>query len=283
MNIKEQLNKIDLENLTNKKLVEMFPDLSMQQRYNLMEAKLNMDMIGTNIYFNNILEEQIKKRTEALPTQTVRSKVKEDLQQYSTPLHLCKFMIDLLDIQPDDVLLDPSAGTGNLLTFANGIVKNIYANEIDPDRAEILEYFGYKTTRHNAEFINDLLDYSIKPNKIIMNPPFSAGLKVTKNKTEYGFKHLTSALDRLEMNGRLVCMLGKSCMNHTAYWRELANKPNINIMRNYTVDGSEYYKNGTTFGFQIISIWKHQIKFKPESSLHTLYHPENYSTNQQLS
>ncbi len=275
MNIKEQLKKIDLEDLTNKKLVELFPDLSMQQRYNLMEAKLNVDMIGTNIYFNNILEEQIKKRTEALPTQTVRSKVKEDLQQFSTPLHLAHFMAQLLDLQPNDIVLDPSAGTGNLLTFVNGKVKEIYANEIDPDRAEILEYLGYKVTNHNAEFINDLLDYSIKPNKIIMNPPFSAGLKVSKNKTEYGFKHLSSALDRLEMNGRLVCMLGESCMNHTAYWTELANKPNIRIGLSCTVDGSEYYKNGTTFGTHIIVISKHQSD--PKRSLYILFHPSKYN------
>ena len=248
----------------------------MQQRYNLMEAKLNVDMIGTNIYFNKILEEQIKKRTEALPTQTVRSKVKEDLQQYSTPLHLAYFMTQCLDLQPNDIVLDPSAGTGNLLTFVNGKVKEIYANEIDPDRAEILEYLGYKVTNHNAEFINDLLDYSIKPNKIIMNPPFSAGLKVSKNKTEYGFKHLSSALDRLEMNGRLVCMLGESCMNHTAYWTELANKPNIRIGLSCTVDGSEYYKNGTTFGTHIIVISKHQSD--PKRSLYILFHPSKYNT-----
>ena len=285
--VKELLKPLWIEkNLTNKRLVELYPDLSMQQRYNLMEAKaIYMILAMTSYIPYRIDTEFVKRYTDEYPTQIVRSAAKDKLQQFSTPLHLALFITNLLELKKDDILLDSSAGTGSLLMFARikGLSLNqIYANEIDQDRVDILEYFGYKTTKHNAEFINDLLDYSIKPTKIIMNPPFSAGLKTNKNNTKYGFQHLISALDRLEMNGRLVCMLGESCMNHKQIWIEIANKPNINIIENYTISGSEWYKNGTTFGSQVVVIDKTHKTKTTADQIKTLYTPKNYNTNSEV-
>ena len=288
--MKNLLNKIDLENLTNKKLVELFPDMTMQQRYNLMETKLNeylsLKVRGGHISIpapkEQILNE-IHRITQKLPTQTVRSSAKDKLQQFSTPLQLAYFMMELLDPQPDDIVLDPSAGTGNLLTFIKGKVKQIYANEIDPARMMCLVFQGYTTTQHNAEFMHNLLPDTVKPNKIIMNPPFSSGLKVSKNKTEYGFKHLTQALYRLQAPGKLVCMLGESCMNHASYWHSIHAIAGVNILKNYSVDRKEYYKNGTSYGTNIIVIERTTTNVNPNLSINTFFNPEIYSTNTGLS
>lgn len=281
--IKDQLNKIELIGLTNKKLVELFPDLTMQQRYNLMEAKLNMEMIS-DVSKRYYLVRELMEIIKSLPTQSVRSSVKDKLQQFSTPLQLAYFMTELLDPQPNDIVLDPSAGTGNLLTFLNGRVERIFANEIDDDRADLLHFLGYETTSFNAEFIHNLLPITIKPNKIIMNPPFSSGLKTSKNKTEYGFKHLTQALYRLEKPGRLVCLLGNSCMNHHKYWNDLVSQnPNIRICKNYAIDGKEFYKQGTTFDTNIIVIEHTSELNNLKDSIYNFFHPEKYSTNKLLS
>jgi len=47
-------------------------------------------------------------------------------------------------------------------------------NEIDPRRRELLELLGFSPSFHNAKFIHDLLSPDIKPDCVIMNPPFSA-------------------------------------------------------------------------------------------------------------
>jgi hypothetical protein len=53
-----------------------------------------------------------------LPTQTVRSEEQVEHQHFSTPLGLAWLAAHLADIQPDDVVLEPSAGTGMLAVWA---------------------------------------------------------------------------------------------------------------------------------------------------------------------
>lgn len=247
-------NKINLEATTNKELTNLFPELPMQHRYNIMEASLNKHLQE----FKGDRKAEAERIEKLLPTQVVRSGSKESLQQYSTPASIAHLMTELLDPQPDDIVLEPSAGTGNLLRFLPP-VKEIYANEIDEHRRNLLNDLGYKTTAYNAEFINDLLPAEIKPNKIIMNPPFSAGLKTTRNKTQYGFNHLNQALQRLEYGGTLVCLLGESSMNHIDQFRRiLVMVQGVSILENYKISGKEYYKNGTTTSTNIIVFKKNK-------------------------
>lgn len=287
------LSTVGLEEITHQELVRRMPDSLMQHRYNIMESKLN-SYISSFAQWNNKEKtlERIKELTKMLPTQTVRSTAKDSLQQFSTPLHLAYFMTELLNLEQEDIILDPSAGTGNLLTFVmptlfrkslcNGTHCKylIYANEIDRHRAGCLTYTfrDVRISHHNAEFIHNLLPEDIKPNKIIMNPPFSAGLKTSKNKSEYGYKHLKQAFYRLEEGGRLVLLLGEFCMNHTTFWKEFATQPNITIKANYTVPRGEYAKNGTSYGMQIIVIDK--VAGDSTTSLKNFYNPKLYSTKE---
>jgi hypothetical protein len=74
-----------------------------------------------------------------LPTQTVRSEEQIEHQHFSTPLGLAWLAAHLADIQPDDRVLEPSAGTGMLAIWARHAA-TLHLNEIDPVRQEILRH-----------------------------------------------------------------------------------------------------------------------------------------------
>ena len=52
---------------------------------------------------------------DRLPTQTVRSEEQLEWQQFSTPVDIAGVAILLADVQPDDIVLEPSAGNGLLV------------------------------------------------------------------------------------------------------------------------------------------------------------------------
>jgi hypothetical protein len=86
-----------------------------------------------------------------LPTQTVRSEEQVQHQHFSTPLGLAWLAAHLADIQTDDVVLEPSAGTGMLAVWAKH-AGSLHLNEIDPVRQEILRHMfpDATVTGHDA-------------------------------------------------------------------------------------------------------------------------------------
>jgi hypothetical protein len=56
-----------------------------------------------------------------LPTQTVRSEEQIALQHFSTPPGLAWMVATLAAIQPDDLVLEPSAGTGMLAAWVDEV------------------------------------------------------------------------------------------------------------------------------------------------------------------
>ena len=77
-------------------------------------------------------------RTERLPTQSVRSERQVDMQQFSTPLPLAYLAARAAAIGADDLVLEPSAGTGLLAIFAQLAGADLFLNERDPVRAGLL-------------------------------------------------------------------------------------------------------------------------------------------------
>lgn len=194
-----------------------------------------------------------------LPRQTDRTLEQAQLQQFSTPPTQAFVAAKILNPQAGETVLEPSAGVGGLAVFAKAAGANVHTNEISPRRAELLRMQGYPVTDVDAEIINDVLPDEIKPTAILMNPPFSAtGGRVEKNKTEYGAKHVESALARLENGGRLVAIVGQGMAldrpSFTEWWKKIAKR--YNVRANIGIPGDEYSKYGTTFGNQIIVIDK---------------------------
>ena len=101
---------------------------------------------------------------------------------FSTPLPLAYAALQAAAIQPGDIVLEPSAGTGMLAVMAecalgksgNGARSGnpLHLNEIAAVRAGLLAglFQDAPVTRHNAEAIADYLP-GLHPTVILMNPP----------------------------------------------------------------------------------------------------------------
>jgi len=87
-----------------------------------------------------------------------------------------------------------------------------------------------------------------------MNPPFSANGGRTKNSNKYGFRHVSSALERLRRGGRFGIILGKTGGLDTKTGREFWQKKleRFRVKANIKLSGREYYKNGTTVDINLI-------------------------------
>jgi len=95
-----------------------------------------------------------------LPTHTRRSEESEALQQFSTPIMLGLAVSAAAAITPDDIVLEPSAGTGLLAILAELSGASLVLNELAETRAELLSLLfpWVAVTRFDAAHIDDHLD-----------------------------------------------------------------------------------------------------------------------------
>lgn len=103
-----------------------------------------------------------------------------------------------LELRPDETLLEPSAGRGDLLSHLDVDYEQTTCIEIAPLFAEILQKKGYMHT-----VCDDFISWSSQNtgchfDKIVMNPPFSC--------SRYK-EHTLAALSHLKVGGRLVAVL----------------------------------------------------------------------------
>jgi len=236
----------------------------MKQAYDAAEAAVNEHLAETPGLLDS--EESLGKLRSLLtklPTQSVRSSQQEQLQQFSTPPTLSWLTDKVAAPQKDDVVMEPSAGTGSLTAMLRPMVKEVWVNEIDPGRRALLKEQGYEhITDADAEHLDGTLDAKgvhVRPSLIVMNPPFSAtGGRVKNNKNKFGYAHVRQALQRLAPGGRLVAILGEgstlTAPTARSFWMEV--KKTANLRANVGISGKEYAKYGTTFGNRLIVIDK---------------------------
>ncbi|PSB51579.1 strawberry notch family protein [Chamaesiphon polymorphus] len=186
---------------------------------------------------------------------TARSQEQLDLQQFSTPLGLGYLVARALALKSDDILLEPSAGTGMLAAIAINhaeVPQQVILNEFSKFRRELLtEVFPQaEIFSLNAEYINDLLLPRIKPTAIAMNPPFSRSVTSSKRNPDAIFRHLRSALLKLAPNGRLAAIVAHSLTpsKHPEYFASLPAK----LLLSVYLDGKFYRHHGTTFPTRLL-------------------------------
>ena len=195
-----------------------------------------------------------------LPTQTDRTREQTEFQQFSTPPTLAFLAARLLGAQTNQLILEPSAGTGSLAIWARALGARVVCNEINDRRRNLLtNELGFEAQDVDGAMINDLLAVDLTPTAIIMNPPFTAtGGRVKRHESRYGLLHVESALHRLGNGGRLVAILGEAVsFDHPAlrkWWEKIAREHNVRA--NLGVPGKEYLKYGTSIGTQILVIEK---------------------------
>ncbi len=212
-----------------------------------------------------------------LPTQRIRTTEQDQFQQFSSPAPLA-FAAACIAIPENNnrtspVLLEPSAGTGALATLARAFGCNVYTNELSPTRRAFLTYLKFLVYSVDGEFLNDLLPDECQPDIVLMNPPFSATAgRLSTNHNKHGANHLSSALSRLNQNGRLVAIEGSGMaldrQRMAQFWQRIAHSYTIKL--NLSLPRPTFTKVGTACATQLIVIdntgptpgdsWNQQIK-----------------------
>ncbi|SFU15753.1 strawberry notch family protein [Mesorhizobium sp. YR577] len=192
----------------------------------------------------------VKKVAKLVPTHTRRSEESQALQQLSTPTPLAYVASRAAGIMADDVVLEPSAGTGLLAIFAELAHARLYLNEFASVRRSLLEQLfpGRTVTQHDAAHIDDYLDRSVRPTVVMMNPPFSAGVHVEGRVDDASWRHLSSAFARLAPGGRLVAITGSALSPDNPKWRDgfVRLQEHGTVLFSAAIDGSVYARHGTT-------------------------------------
>ena len=184
------------------------------------------------------------------PSHTRRSEEQVRLQQFSTPLPLAYAALQAAAIQPGDVVLEPSAGTGMLAVMAqcalgNSAAGNLHLNEYAHTRARLLTrlFSDAVVTAFNAEAIADRLR-DVRPTVVLMNPPFSATPGVDRITRDADLRHVRSAASMLPPGGRLVTITSAHCAPGETVGR--LDPPARCIFTN-AIDGRAYARRGTGF------------------------------------
>lgn len=118
-------------------------------------------------------------------------------QLFPTPPALATRMVELADIEPEHRVLEPSAGTGNILkAIYERAGAGVVGVEINPSLGGRLEAVN------SAIVIGDFLACTAETlwgafDRIVMNPPFENGSDI---------KHIQHALGMLKPGGRLVAI-----------------------------------------------------------------------------
>lgn len=139
-------------------------------------------------------------------------------QLFPTPMEIAHRMVVMAEIYPFHRVLEPSAGTGNLLK-AIGAEPDKVAVEISYDMARALFQGGApaKTQVINADFLEVYKELG-EFDRIVINPPFENGADI---------KHIMCAISLLKPTGILVALCANGprqqavLMPQADIWKEL--------------------------------------------------------------
>lgn len=118
---------------------------------------------------------------------------------FPTPEHLARRMVELADLEAGDCVLEPSAGTGNIIqAVIDAVDTEVLAYEINADLCSKLtnKFPSHKAQVRCRDFLT-VNDFQGCYPRIIMNPPFDNGADI---------KHIKHALTFLAPMGRLVAI-----------------------------------------------------------------------------
>ena len=199
---------------------------------------------------------------ERLPSQGYRSESQIELQQFSTPLPLAWAAAGAAGITADDIVLEPSAGTGLLALRAHYMGAKLILNEIDELRRDCLaeSYRGAAIHAIDGAEIDELLDPRIQPSVVLMNPPFARSMARGVDR-HAATRHVASAFRRLRHGGRLVAILPHS-------WS--ADKLNLQtsemtLLASIGISGG-FLKHGTSVDTRLVVIDKSKRDIDPISA-----------------
>jgi len=175
--------------------------------------------------------------------------IKQDLDQYYTPINISKFIKNVLLIKDDSRLLEPASGTGDLaILLENAFIDFV---DISPEVTKLLKINlnlrGFKEEKYSITTEDSLKCY--KKEKLydfcLLNPPFGKKsvlddistlknykLGDKKTKVELGKLFIEYSLERLNKNGILIAIIPSGYLTNQSCkdLREL-------IINNYRIIG----------------------------------------------
>ena len=196
-------------------------------------------------------------RVERLePKQSERTAEQVAFQQFSTPLPLAWCMVAAAGIGPDDLVLEPSAGTGVLAVLASWLTKeraSVRMNELAPTRHAMLAgLLPGPVTSVDAERIDTEWDGQ-RPSVIVMNPPASGKGANGKMRRNLDALHTAAAWRALAPGGRLVSLTTDGFAPGSPKWERAfgdeAARPGVEASQR--VDGSAFERRGTRYNARI--------------------------------
>jgi predicted RNA methylase len=148
---------------------------------------------------------------EAKLPRAARSLEKLDLQQFSTPLPIAVAAQYAANVQPSDVILEPTAGTGHLVSALDPTTQNILVRELSPRRVALLKALGFHTTE------GDYLTMTEKANAdvVITNPPwgkyskgkYGQAIAIEFTPVDVAERFVAKNVRDLKAGGRLVAIM----------------------------------------------------------------------------
>ena len=151
----------------------------------------------------DLVTQAIDKQNSGIKTSD-EHKYKEEWQSYFTPQKLAAEMHELANITTNDIVLDPSAGVGNLVDGLKVPKKNIFLVEPNPEFCEELRKKGYQNVINST--FEEAIEMGLLPpsiTKIIMNPPFTKQIDLV---------HVSLAHDIISEGGTIVSVVGNNSL-----------------------------------------------------------------------
>lgn len=182
-----------------------------------------------------------------------------------TPVHICDLMCDLVDVQPDDIVIDTTCGTAGFLIAA--MHRMLSLADTDEQRKAIrkkqLHGFELQSNMFAVAAANMILrrdgnsnleccDFLKKnPAQVqlkgatvgLMNPPYSQGSKADPEQYELSFiEHL---LDSLTIGARAAVIVPQSSMTGKS---KIEQNFKLSIMKHHTLEGVITCNTDTFYG-----------------------------------
>jgi protein-L-isoaspartate O-methyltransferase len=141
-------------------------------------------------------------------------------QLFPTPPEIAAKMVEYTDIEPGHTVLEPSAGTGNLLKVLPCVRPSGSVTAVE----KIYSLKPYLEPYADTVVIDDFLNCNGnlgKFDRVIMNPPFENGADI---------KHIQHAMTFLKPGGRLVALCANGPRQRAAFmgiaehWEDLPSK-----------------------------------------------------------
>lgn len=122
---------------------------------------------------------------------------------FPTPAPLVARLLELADIQPHHLVLEPSAGQGAIADALAELVQphRLRLVEIQPQNCRALRGKGYQPIE--GDFL--VADLPTDFDRVVMNPPFER---------KQDMDHVTRALELLKPGGRLVSVMARGGLRH---------------------------------------------------------------------